>query len=395
VEEKEMKSFKTKLLVAIVAVAIVVGGAFALTTIGVGQSASAALYNEQTVSAIYKSATPAVVEIEVTEESTGYFGQSYAEGQGSGFLIDSLGYIVTNNHVVENASDVNVLFTDGNSVTATVVGTDSSHDLALIKVDASAVSGITPLKLGNSDEVEIGETVVAIGTPYGLENTATVGVISGLDRTLSSSDVSTSSNLDNMIQTDASLNPGNSGGPLLDSSGEVIGVNTAIQSSSSNIGFAVPSNTVSQVLSSLKAGKNIVRPWLGISGTALNASKAASLNLSVNQGVYVVSVISGSPADNAGIIAGGTDSNGTLTSGGDVITAIDGEKVTKVEELSSYISTKEVGDKVTLTVLRDGNYHSLTVTLAAWPTETTTSSNTLPYSNGQQLPWGSQNQPAN
>ena len=390
-----MKSFKTKLLVAIVAVAIVVGGAFALTTIGVGQSASAALYNEQTVSAIYKSATPAVVEIEVTEESTGYFGQSYAEGQGSGFLIDSLGYIVTNNHVVENASDVNVLFTDGNSVTATVVGTDSSHDLALIKVDASAVSGITPLKLGNSDEVEIGETVVAIGTPYGLENTATVGVISGLDRTLSSSDVSTSSNLDNMIQTDASLNPGNSGGPLLDSSGEVIGVNTAIQSSSSNIGFAVPSNTVSQVLSSLKAGKNIVRPWLGISGTALNASKAASLNLSVNQGVYVVSVISGSPADNAGIIAGGTDSNGTLTSGGDVITAIDGEKVTKVEELSSYISTKEVGDKVTLTVLRDGNYHSLTVTLAAWPTETTTSSNTLPYSNGQQLPWGSQNQPAN
>jgi len=392
-----MKSLKTKLLVAIVAVAIVVGGAFALTDAGVGQSASAALYDAQTVSAIYKSASPAVVEIEVTEKTTGYFGQSYSEGLGSGFLIDSSGYIITNNHVVESASDVSVLFTDGNNVTATVVGTDSSHDLALIKVDASAVSGITPLKLGDSDEVEIGETVIAIGNPYGLQNTVTVGVISGLDRTLSSSDISTGSNLDNMIQTDASLNPGNSGGPLLNSSGEVIGVNTAIESSSSNIGFAVPSNTVSQVLSSLKAGETIVRPWLGISGTALNTSKAESLNLSVNQGVYVVSVISGSPAENAGIVAGGTDSNGTLTSGGDVITAIDGEKVTRVEELSSYISTKEVGDKVTLTVLRDGEYISVSATLAEWPAETTISSNTLPYSDEQQIPWpwGSQNQPAN
>jgi len=385
-----MKTLKSKIIVAVMAVALMVSGAFALSNAGIGQSASATLYDEQTVSTIYESASPAVVEIEVTEQATGYFGQSYAEGQGSGFLIDSSGYIITNNHVVENTSDITVNFTDGTSVPATVVGTDSSHDLALIKVTASAVSGITPLALGDSNEVDIGEMAIAIGTPYGLENTATVGIISGLDRTLSSSDISAGSNLDNMIQTDAALNPGNSGGPLLNSSGEVIGVNTAIESSSSNIGFAVPSNTVTMVLDSLKNGENILRPWLGISGVALNAARAQNLDLSIEQGVYVVSVVAGSPAEDAELQAGGTDSSGNLTSGGDVITAIDGVKVTKVEELSSYISNKMVGDKVTLTVLRNGQTLSIKVTLAEWPDETTTiTTQSLPSQ--QQMPWWGNN----
>ena len=394
-----MKSLRNKILIAIAAIALVIGGAFALANAGVGQPASAALYDESTVNTIYTNASPAVVEIEVTEQAAGVYGQSYSEeGQGSGFLIDNTGYqgyIVTNNHVVDGASSVSVTFANGNTATANVVGTDSADDLALIKVDPSAVASITPLHLSNSDTVKIGQMAIAIGSPFGLQNTVTVGVISGLDRTLNSS----SSNLTGLLQTDASLNPGNSGGPLLDSEGNVVGVNTAIEAASgaSNIGFAVPSNTVSRVLSSLQAGQTIVRPWLGISGTDLTAAKAQALGLSVNQGVYVVSVVSGSPAANAGLIAGGSDANGNLTKGGDVITAIDGITVTKVEALSSYIGTKQVGNKVTLTVLRNGQNITVQATLAAWPSQTTSSEITPSFPNGQQIPWpwGHQNQRGN
>jgi len=170
---------------------------------------------------------------------------------------------------------------------------------------------------------------------------------------------------------------------LLDSSGKVIGVNTAIESGATGIGFAVPSDTVTRVLTSLKAGKTIVRPWLGISGTDLNATKAATLGISVNQGIYVVSVVSGSPAATAGLKAGSTDSQGNLTTGGDVITAVDGNAFTKITDLSAYISKKQVGDTVTLTVLRDGQYLTVQATLTAWPTQTTT---TYSIPDDQQMP---------
>lgn len=375
-----MKSFKNKILVAILAVVLVIGGAYSLASAGVGQPASAALYDEGTVISIYNTASPAVVEIEVTAQSSSIFGQSYSEeGLGSGFVIDNQGYIVTNNHVIDGATSVNVTFSSGDTASATVVGTDSADDLALIKVDASAVTGITPLQLGDSTTVKVGQLALAIGNPYGLENTFTVGVISGLNRALST----TSSNLTGLLQTDAALNSGNSGGPLLDSSGKVIGVNTAIESGATGIGFAVPSNTVSRVLSSLKTGQTIVRAWLGISGSDLNATKAQSLGLTVNQGIYVVSVVSGSPAANAGLIAGSTDSSGNLTTGGDVITAVDGNAFTKITDLSAYIATKQVGNVVTLTVLRNGQYLTIQATLAAWPTQTTT---TYSIPDNQQMP---------
>jgi serine protease Do len=375
-----MKSLKNKILIAILAVVLVIGGAYSLASAGVGQPASAALYDEGTVISIYNTASPAVVEIEVTAQSSSIFGQSYSEeGLGSGFVIDNEGYIITNNHVVDGATSVNVTFSSGDTASATVIGTDSADDLALIKVDASAVAGITPLQLGDSSTVKIGQMALAIGNPYGLENTFTVGVISGLNRALST----TSSNLTGLLQTDAALNSGNSGGPLFDSSGKVIGVNTAIESGATGIGFAVPSNTVSRVLSSLKAGQTIVRAWLGISGSDLNATKAQSLGLMVNQGIYVVSVVSGSPAANAGLVAGSTGSSGNLTTGGDVITAVDGQSFTRITDLSAYIATKQVGNVVTLTVLRNGQYLTIQATLAAWPTQSTT---TYSIPDNQQMP---------
>jgi S1-C subfamily serine protease len=379
-----MKSLKSKIIVAIIAVIVVFGGAFALANAGVGQPASAApLFDESTVTSIYNTASPAVVEINITARTSTFFGQSYSEqGQGSGFLIDNQGYIITNNHVVDDATSVTVTFTTGNAVTATVVGKDQADDLALIKVDASTVSGITPLQLTDSSNVRIGQMAIAIGSPYGLENTVTVGVISGVNRTLST----TSSNLTGLLQTDASLNPGNSGGPLLDSSGKVVGVNTAIETLASNIGFAVPSNTVSRVLASLKAGQTIVRPWLGIRGLDLNATTAQSLGLNINQGIYVVSVVSNSPAAKAGLVSGSTDSNGNLNKGGDIITGIDGKSYTKIQDLSSYIASKQVGDTVSLAVLRNGESLTLKATLEAWPAETT-SSYTPSLPNNQQIPW--------
>lgn len=378
-----MKSFKFKILIAVIVVALITGGSIFAARLGVGQVGQptvAAVVSNGTVTSIYNSASPAVVEIEVTEQSSGFFGQGSSEGQGSGFLIDTQGDIVTNNHVVNGATSVTVKFSTGKTTTASIVGTDSADDLALIKVNASEVSGITPLQLANSSTVEVGQPAIAIGSPYGLQNTLTTGVISGLNRSFTDS----AGNMTGMIQTDAPLSPGNSGGPLLNINGEVIGVNTAIeaQTPSNDLGFAISSNTVSSVLSSLESGKKIERPWLGIEGTSLDASLAQSLGLKVSSGVYIVQVVSGSPAARAGLVAGGMDSNGNPTAGGDVITAVNGKKVTSVTELSSYISSEQVGDTVTLTVVRNGKTIPVQATLAAWPSQI--SSYTVPQTQQNQ-----------
>jgi S1-C subfamily serine protease len=364
-------------IIAVLAVLVIAAAAY---TVGSGTffapktaSADPILYNEDTVTSIYANASPAVVEIDVSQTNTGYFGRS-VEGQGTGFVIDDQGNILTNNHVIEGASTVQVKFKDGDTVSAKVIGTDIVDDLALISVGSEAVSGITPLMLGDSDEVKVGQMAIAIGNPYGLDNTVTVGVVSGLNRTIDSG-------MTGMLQTDAALNPGNSGGPLLDANGAVIGINTAIETgtmgtSARGIGFAVPSNVAENALSSLKEGKTIVRPWLGISGMALTATQAENLGLSVDKGVYVVSVVSGSPAEQAGLKGANTGTGNQPGTGGDVITAVDGKAVASVPDLSSYINTKKVGDTITLSVLREGNTISVEATLGERPA--TTSSGNAP-----------------
>lgn len=364
-----MSTFKGKLAAAILVVFIAVA-AYGLGVSGaVGpKSVSAAppLYSQDTVSSIFDNASPAVFQIDVTREGSGFFGRFSQGGQGSGFLIDDEGYIVTNNHVVEGASIVNVII-DGKSVKAEVVGLDPIDDLALIKVDVSDVSGIDPLELADSDSVRPGQMAVAIGNPFGLDDTVTVGVISGLNRTLG--------DLRGLIQTDASLNPGNSGGPLLDSEGRVIGVNTAIEASTAGgkgIGFAVPSNTIEKVLPDLRAGKTITRPWIGIRGMTLTEDLAERLGISVKEGVYVTAVAPDSPAAGAELKGAGMDPSGEAAGGGDVITAVDGQSIDSIEDLQSYISGKKAGDEVILTVLRDGDDITVGITLAAMPPDAST-----------------------
>jgi S1-C subfamily serine protease len=279
-----------------------------------------------------------------------------------------------------------VILDNGNAVDATVVGTDAFDDLAVIGVDASAVKGITPLQLGDSSAVKPGQMAIAIGTPYGLTDTVTVGIISGLNRSVSGS------NLTGMLQTDAAINPGNSGGPLLDVNGIVMGINTAIEAQATGangIGFAVPSNVAQKALPNLIAGKQVVRPWLGISGAELTQTLAQNLNLSISQGVYIVSVTSGSPADKAGLKGGNLDTTGAPAAGGDVITAVDGKSVKTVQELSNYFNTKNVGDTVTLSILRQASTMDVKVTLGSWPTSTTTPApRTIPQPRIPGRGWG-------
>jgi len=379
----KLKQIKWKILV-VITILVVVFSVFSCTAANPTTSnevSAASLFNEDVVTSIYQSAGDAVVEINITQESTGFFGQSTVEeGIGSGFLVDSDGYIVTNNHVVDDASTVEVKLSTGEVLDAEVMGKDAIHDLAVIKVDSSSVAGITPLKLADSNEVIPGQMALAIGNPYGLQNTITVGIISGLNRNID--------DLYNMIQTDAALNPGNSGGPLLNSDGEVVGVNTAIETSStgySGLGFAVPSNTVTKVLDDLKTGQQIQRPWIGISGITITRSNADQIGVDVNSGVYVISVVQDSPAEAAGMVGSQSDSSEDIGTGGDVITAVDGKTVTEFADLASYVIGKNVGDTVQLSVIRDGENITVDITLAAMPETTeedTQEDNSMPW----QLP---------
>ena len=331
-------------------------------------SASPVLFDEQSVVSMYQQVAPAVFQVNAN-----------GTGQGSGFLIDVDGYIVTNEHVVDGASDVQVVLDDGTSVEAEVVGWSLADDLALLKVDAGAVSGIEPLALGDSDDLKPGQMAIAVGSPFGLEDTITLGIVSGLDRSLSTS---LNRPMSGIIQTDAAINPGNSGGPLLDSDGEVVGVNTAIETSTYGngvgIGFAVPVNTLKQLLPRLKEGGKVRPPYLGISGVAIDRDIAKQLGLPLTtQGVYVAQVHPGSPAEEAGLVAG-SDWAGGLTSGGDIITAVEGQPVASVGDLVAYLNGKAEGDEVTLTVVRDGSTIAVAVTLGSWPEESPVSSITPP-----------------
>jgi putative serine protease PepD len=295
------------------------------------------------VSQVYQLANRGVVEITVTSSAQTPFGDNQEQqAQGSGFVYDSQGHIVTNQHVVDGAQSVSVKFWNGATYKATVVGTDASTDLAVLKVDAPS-SVLHPLSLGDSGKVAVGDGVVAIGSPFGLEETVTSGIVSALHRSMNAPNNFT---INDSIQTDAAINHGNSGGPLLDLHGRVIGVNSQIESDSGGsdgVGFAIPSNTVRSIASQLISSGNVEHAYLGVAVRA------------VPNGVQLAQVRSGTPAARAGL------------RGGDVVTAIDGKKVTTTAQLQAAIDAKRPGDKVKLTYLRNGKSKAVQVTLGSRP----------------------------
>ncbi len=323
---------------------------------------------------LYRRVNPAVVYIEVLVQRGGGLQRL---SSGSGFMIDQDGYVVTNNHVVEGADALQVVLADG-SVTKDVeiVGRDPYSDLAVIRVDVGPDS-LVPLELGDSDALQVGQKVIAIGNPFGLQGTMTMGVVSAVGRTLTSQAME-GGNFSNpeIIQTDAAINPGNSGGPLVDSRGRVVGVNTAIRSGTgvnAGVGFAVPVNTVKRIVPRLIDEGVYEYPYLGItSDTRFTVAELAQLlDLPVDQGVLVTEVQPGTAAAEAGLQGGDREvevMGQPVIAGGDIITAIDGEMLRTFDDLVAYlVSDTEVGQRVTLTVLRDGRELELSATLGERP----------------------------
>jgi putative serine protease PepD len=308
-------------------------------------------------SALYERVRPSVVRL-TTGESPDPF-TPLQEGLGSGIVIDTDGNILTNNHVVRGAGTVTVTFADGTTATAEVIGRDPGNDVALIRADVDDPSVLVPATLGDSDDVKIGSAVAALGSPFGLDGTFTTGIISGLDRTLSSS--ANGRPLRGLLQTDSAVNPGNSGGALFNVYGEVIGINTAIENPNGTgfvgIAYAVPINTPKRYMEQLVSGETIEHPRLGISGRSLTPDEANRLG--VEHGVAVISVSSGSGADEAGL-------RESQTGSGDIIVAIDGRPMRTFEDLADYIESRSVGDDVVLTVYREGEEIELPATLLAW-----------------------------
>ncbi len=317
---------------------------------------------EDVIVGVYESALPSVVGV-VVRQPTG--GPSPLNGAGSGIIVSDQGLVLTNNHVVSEVDTATISLSDGREFEAKVLGRDPGNDLALLKINGSP-PGLRPAKLGNSDNIKVGQVAIAIGSPFGLDGSLTAGVVSSLGRSRVGG---TNRPIRNMIQTDTAINPGNSGGPLLNARGEVIGINSVIESpvrGSVGVGFAVPINAAKRVMNKLETGAKISYPWLGISGLPLNNRLAEQLGLTVQKGIYIIGVVTKGPADQAGLRAA-SRTTGELGKGGDVIVGIDGQAVSSVDELGSYIANKEVGDKVTLKVLRDGKEITLTVQLGEWP----------------------------
>jgi len=321
---------------------------------------------------LYESVMPGIVSLQVVGDQGGSLG--------SGFVYDDQGHILTNYHVVEGASQLEVDFTTGYKIYGTVIGTDLDSDLAVVKVNAPA-SELHPLPLGNSESLKVGQTVIAIGNPFGLSGTMTTGVISALGRTLESQREAPSGGLftaGDIIQTDAAINPGNSGGPLFNLKGEVIGVNRAIRTTNftgtgeplnSGIGFAVAINIVKRVTPVLISEGKYDYPYLGISSVdELSLPQIEALGLQSFTGAYVTSVTPNSPADQAGIRAGDQATSVGLGAGGDLITAIDGRPIQRFDDLLQYlINNKSPGETVVLTVLRGEEQLDITLTLGRRP----------------------------
>lgn len=326
---------------------------------------------------IYKRDAPGVVFISarVAQAVPSPFGmpqQQEGTSTGSGFVVDKQGFIFTNAHVVNDAQTVSVRFGDDKELMAKVVGIDPSNDLALLKIDTSGLD-LKPLKLANSSRVQVGDPVIAIGNPFGLDRTLTTGVASALQRRITAPN---GFSIANVIQTDAAINPGNSGGPLINAFGEVVGINSQIATGGEGngnvgIGFAVPSNTVKEVLPLLKKNGKVSRAYLGIQGVDISDS-LKQFNLAAEEGVLVQKADTGDPAGRAGIKGGiieSTSEGQNLLLGGDIIVRIDDEKITSMEEISRLVDSRRPGDRVKVEIIRESMRRVIPVTLGERPTE--------------------------
>lgn len=340
---------------------------------------------QEALATVYTEVNPSVVSIRVIQQRSGSdlpflplpedSLQPYTRGSGSGFVWDTAGHIVTNYHVIEGASKINVGFADGTVVPATVVGTDRYSDLAVLQVERPA-SQLKPVRLAQQ-EVQVGQLSIAIGNPFGLQNTMTVGFISALGRSLPVGELGSRYSIPDIIQTDAPINPGNSGGVLVNERGEVIGVTTAIISpvqASVGIGFAIPTAIVQRVVPVLIEKGTYTHPWIGISGTSLTPELAEAMGLPAEQrGALVIEVVSGGPAERAGLRGSTrrvTIDGQTMTVGGDVIIALDDNPVRSFEDLVAVLSRHtRPGQRVRLTVLRDGKTTEIPLTLGERPAQ--------------------------
>ncbi|HXS34446.1 MAG TPA: trypsin-like peptidase domain-containing protein [Solirubrobacterales bacterium] len=339
-----------------------------------------------TVNQIYSHDGPGVAFIESTEAAeetpaplSPFGGEGEGESRGggiatgSGFLIDNEGHILTNNHVVEGATKVEVrLGASDTSHTAEVVGTDPATDVALLKIDVPA-SQQHPLSLGNSAKVQVGDPVVAIGNPFGLDRTVTAGIVSALQRQIQAPN---GFSISHVIQTDAAINPGNSGGPLIDSEGRVIGINSQIQTGGGTegnvgIGFAVPINTAREVAEQIEQHGEVEHAYLGINGGSVTPAVAKALKLPVDKGVLINEVVKDGPADKAGVEGGDTEATiegAKVTLGGDIITEVDGKSIGSMEDVINAVNSAQPGDKMELTLLRgDNETKHVTITLGVRP----------------------------
>jgi S1-C subfamily serine protease len=330
----------------------------------------------RTVSEIYRDEGRGVVFVEARgvsgEESI--FGLPPQEGQatGSGFVVDRDGTIITNAHVVEGSDDVTVRFGENSSpVDAEVQGRDPSTDIAVLKIDPSDAENLEPIALGDSSRVQVGDPVVAIGNPFGFTRTVTTGIVSAKQRQITAPD---GFPIRNVIQTDASINPGNSGGPLLDAEGRAIGINSQIATGgggqgSVGIGFAVPIDTAKELLPRLKRGDEIERAYLGVDMAPVTEDLARDLNLPVERGALLQSVVEGGPADEAGLRGGDTQTDAGLAAGGDLVVAIDGRAVRDPDDLANAVAANSPGEEVEIEYYRGDERRSVTVTLGERPDE--------------------------
>ncbi|AGB42441.1 trypsin-like serine protease with C-terminal PDZ domain [Halobacteroides halobius DSM 5150] len=315
------------------------------------------LSKEDAIITVVDKVAPAIVKITTKKEKivSDFFAwqtKRTVKGQGSGVIIDQDGYIVTNNHVIDQADQIKVILSDGDkSYQGKIVGRDPVTDLAVIKINPGSEK-LPVVKIGNSNNLEVGQLAIAIGNPYGFSETVTTGVISALGRQIQ---LQKSTGLINMIQTDAAINPGNSGGALLNSQGEVIGINTAIIEQAQGIGFAIPINVVKEITKELIAKGEVVRPWLGIYASSINSKLAKEYDLAVKHGVYIFNVIEGSPAFKVNL------------QNGDIITKIDQKIITSMARLKDILQEYQVNDKINLTIYRAGKKKEISVKLAKMP----------------------------
>ena len=348
-------------------------------TVATPASVPAATGAPMSINEIYRRSAPGVVQITSTTHGTtteDLFGNEFStppeQVLGSGFVIDKAGHVVTNYHVVRGADDIKVSFSNKDTVKASVVGTDPSTDLAVLRVDESA-NALTPLTLGNSDNVEVGDEVVAIGNPFGLDRTATAGIVSALQRGITAPNGYL---IDHAIQTDAPINHGNSGGPLLDVRGQVVGVNSQIETGSASgtgnvgIGFAVPSNTVKNVVAQILRTGSVAHAYLGITVEEITPSLAENYKLPASSGILVADVKSGTGAWKAGIKAGRTRvvvAGETYVLGGDIIVSADGKAISSSDQLRDAIAAHKPGERIRLVIYRGAKKTSVTVTLGRQP----------------------------